>query len=196
MDNPRPNEPLKDLLLRRERELVEQIASLRNELEPRESELTEVRQAMVAIGLSPRGALSGTIVPNPPPGGWAGALSARFLPQKNSFADIQGSPPALLSSVEQPTIKQLVFRSFTDHFHDGATPAELRAHIRDTYGREIDRTSMSPQLARMRDEGILVPPMGTPDEGKWRLNLRGTIEDAAARAAEEPRKRDWYSPKK
>jgi hypothetical protein len=70
------------------------------------------------------------------------------------------------------TIKQLVIRALTDHFHDGATPAELRAYILNAYGREITRGSMGPQIARLQEEGTIEQPPGLLNEGKWKLTHR------------------------
>jgi hypothetical protein len=48
----------------------------------------------------------------------------------------------------------------------GATTMEIRDFIKDNFGRDIDRASLSPTLSRMRDEGHLKGP----DSGnKWRL---------------------------
>jgi len=64
-------------------------------------------------------------------------------------------------SNEKPTI----VTALTSHFHDGATPAELRTFIKDVFGREIDRTSMSPQLTRLREDGVV-----EQKDMKWRLS--------------------------
>ena len=54
-------------------------------------------------------------------------------------------------SNEKPTI----VTALTSHFHDGATSAELRTFIKDVFDREIDRTSMSPRLTRLREDGVV-----------------------------------------
>jgi hypothetical protein len=56
-------------------------------------------------------------------------------------------------------------------YHDGATLAELRDYMNITMGRDIDRTSISPQLTRLREDGILVQL----DDGKWCLKSRSFI---------------------
>jgi len=70
-------------------------------------------------------------------------------------------------SNEKLTIKAMILTALSAHFHDGATPAELRTFIKDVFGREIDRTSMSPQLARLREEGAV-----EQSDTKWRLSER------------------------
>jgi hypothetical protein len=109
------------------------------------------------------------------------ALIENSVARKNikamTFNEALASLTTPQSETPVETIKQLVLRALIDHFHDGATPLELRTYIRDAYGREIDRTSMGPQLSRMRDEGVLIQPLGLLNEGKWRLSPRSTIHD-------------------
>jgi hypothetical protein len=83
--------------------------------------------------------------------------------QQTDNAPISGVPP----SNEKLTIKSMIVTALTSHFHDGATPAELRTFIKDVFSREIDRTSMSPQLARLREDGAV-----EQRDMKWRLSER------------------------
>jgi hypothetical protein len=79
-----------------------------------------------------------------------------------------GNPPlAVPSSNEKLTIKSMILTALNSHFDNGATPAELRTFIKDVFGREIDRTSMSPQLARLRENGAIEQV-----DMKWRLSER------------------------
>jgi hypothetical protein len=196
MNDRRPNETLHAYLQRRERELIHQIAAFRGELAPRERELTEVRQAMSAVGLKTGNALTDMLVLSED--GLAKEVTNFVECKRVSNTLIENSVPraftfneamAAQSETSVETIKQLVLRAFTDHFHDGATPLELRTYINDAYGREIDRTSMGPQLSRMRDEGVLIQPLGTLDEGKWRLKLDDIIQNALDTSAENKPKR-------
>jgi hypothetical protein len=50
----------------------------------------------------------------------------------------------------------------------------LRAFIKDVFDRDIERTSMSPQLARLREDGAI-----EQDNMKWRLSARSTQGGAA-----------------
>src|SRR5260370_42160124 len=108
----------------------------------------------------------------PPPMTLAEALGAsssvNALAQRNRNANIPPIPSTLsaliAASDDGLTIKQLILRALADHFHDGATPAELRAYILDAYGREISRGSMGPQIVRLFEEGLIEQP----SDGKWK----------------------------
>jgi hypothetical protein len=78
--------------------------------------------------------------------------------------------------VEGPTIKQMIVSALTDLFHEGASPVELRDYMQMTLGRDVDRNSISPQLARLREQGIVEQLTG-PNEGKWKLVLRGVSDE-------------------
>jgi hypothetical protein len=54
-------------------------------------------------------------------------------------------------------MKQLVRKALSEHFVNGATANELLAHFRDVYGRsDVVRTSLSPQLSRLKQEGDII----------------------------------------
>jgi hypothetical protein len=179
MTDQRPNESLHAYLKRRERELLHQITAIRGELAPRESELIEVRRAMAAVGLKPGNALTDLLIPPE-----EGTVRYDYATELASFLPVGAANNATIGLSEQPTIKQLILRALSDQFREGATPAQLRTYIRDAYGREIDRTSMGPQLSRLRDEGLIEQLIGMLNEGKWMLKLRGTIEDAVNQSEE------------
>ena len=155
-----PDETLHSFLERRERELTHQLAALRSQIESKQRELAEIQR------------VRGTRAPSPPSPSeistWQAAAdvakeAVKQLIQQTDVPPVGGVPP----SNEKPTIKSMIVTALTSHFHDGATPAELRTFIKDVFGREIDRTSMSPQLARLR-EGGAVEQSGM----KWRLSER------------------------
>jgi hypothetical protein len=150
-----PDETISELLPRRERELIRQIVVLRGRLAPLENELNEVRKAMEAIGL-PRS----------------------YAEELKPFLENPTEPPNILEmdnvlseqnilGVAAPTIKQMILAALRSHFHKGATPTELREYIKTAYDRDVDRNSISPQLARLRDDK-LVEQYGFGD-GKWKL---------------------------
>jgi hypothetical protein len=76
--------------------------------------------------------------------------------------------------------------------------------MRNAYGRDVDRNSISPQLTRLRDEGLVQNTNALT--GKWEIVLRGTLEEAAAEIERKnvnaltpnPRAKRWYGepPKK
>jgi len=157
-------EDLAAFLKRRERTLIQQAAALRGMLAPKEEELARVRKAMEAVGVKPDyvEALRPFLDPNRNP--YSPALDDSYNPY--AITDRAGTP--LPAFVESMTIKEMILRALADHFRDGATPSELRDYIRTAYGREVDRNSISPQLARLREEGIVMQPHHPPT-GKWSL---------------------------
>jgi DNA-binding transcriptional ArsR family regulator len=186
------SEGLEAYLRRRERELIQQTAALRGLLAPKEKELTDVRQAMNAIGLPPS-----------------------YVDELRPFLDGDQDEPAYVYNSEEDTtalqalaesltIKEMILRALNDHFHQGATPSELSEYMRTAYRRDIDRNSISPQLARLREEGLVQNTNAL--SGKWEIVLRGTITDAITETekqnlnalASSPRSRRWYGnpPKK
>ena len=153
-----PDETLHSFLERRERELTHQLAALRGEIESKQRELAEIQRV--------RGTLASPLPPEA--GTWQMAAdlakeAVKRLIQQTDVAPVGGVPP----SNEKPTIKSMIVTALTSHFHDGATPAELRTFIKDVFSREIDRTSMSPQLARLREDGAV-----EQRDMKWRLSER------------------------
>ena len=170
------DEALPDYLKRRERELVQQTAALRGMLAPKEKELAEVRQAMQAVGIQRS---------------YADELRP-FLDQdqQNPYGILNQNPYTPLPLLSQSmTIKEMILRALNDHFREGATPSELRDYMSTAYGREIDRNSISPQLARLREEGVIMQS-NHPSDGKWRLipgkELRADLLAAAEKLAWTP----------
>jgi hypothetical protein len=201
-------ENLRDYLVRRHSELEKQIAALRGQLTAKETEQADVRKAMAAVGMAGTAFLAyvddqsvltisqGQEIP-------AGSALAGAALAGSALAGASAAPPL--------TIKQMILHALNDHFHEGATPAELRDYIRVAYGREVDKKSISPQLARLRDEGYIQQPPGMLNEGKWQLCIRGkqiavgeaingaTQQedddlDARAKSASRAQRHGWYDP--
>jgi hypothetical protein len=176
-DPPASGEPLRDFLIRRDRELTQQIAALRGQLAVKEKDQVEIRKAMTAVGLYAE-QLRPMVDNDPlalsynnPLALSRGGVLVGALSQMNSAH----TPPALalsspvLTAGTPLTIKEMILNALKDHFREGATPADLRGYIRVAYGREIDRNSISPQLARLREEGVVEQMLGLLNEGKWQL---------------------------
>lgn len=73
------------------------------------------------------------------------------------------------------TIKQLVRKALDEHFQDGATAKEMLHLFENVYGRgDIARTSLSPQLSRLREDGIIFR-----NGHVWRLRQTRPDEKAA-----------------
>jgi hypothetical protein len=182
MDDPRPHvllseeEPLADYLKRRERELMQHAAAIRSTLAPVESQLEDVRRAMKAIGVQPG-----------------------YVEQLLPYLDQSEAKPGILNSplyIESLTIKEMVLRALSEHFNEGATPSELSEYMRRSYRRDVDRNSISPQLARLREEGLVENTNAL--SGKWQLTLRGSLTDTMSEIdrAHSARRRRWYGPEK
>lgn len=137
------NPTVRDFLPHREQELMQEIEVLRKRLVPKEQELAEVRKAMTALGLINE----------------AAGVANRIIPAPTQVATLVTTPL---------TIKQMILGALRDHFHDGASPVELSAYMRTEYGREVDRNSISPQLARLRQDRAVEQTGGAADP-KWKL---------------------------
>jgi hypothetical protein len=118
-------ERIVDTLVRAENDLARKVQALRSELAPLEKELAEVRLALAAVS------------PEDPPG------LLRLL----EHSDEQPSAYAYM------TMKQLALHVLREQFPSGATAADMLAFIANAYDRRIERTSFSPQLTRLREEG-------------------------------------------
>jgi hypothetical protein len=159
-------ETLRDFLARRERELTHQIAALQGQIAPKELELAEIKQALAALPLnisySAQVALEAASLDIGGPT-YTPSIGPHQLPLGLQFGTM--------------TIKELVLQALSDQFPDGATAAQIREFVRDAYGRAIDQNSLRPQLARMKDEGMLENLPGLLNQGKWKLALRGVTAD-------------------
>jgi hypothetical protein len=159
LSSQQPDETLAEFLDRRERELTHRLAALQGEMTPIEAELAQIRRAKTAVQTLPTfNALAGT--------GYAGPLM-NFLSagnRKKSSAELAAETLAgQAGRYLHMTIKELIVRALLDNFREGASPAQLREFIRDAYGREIDRSSLSPQLSRLKAAGVVTQPNALAD---------------------------------
>jgi len=105
--------------------------------------------------------------------------SIAALSQLNSAHTPPSDPLAELAKIisEPPpptmTIKQMIMAALRDHFHNGASPTELRDYMRAVYAKDVDRNSISPQLTRLREQGAV--DMLT--DGKWKISKMGRMYD-------------------
>jgi hypothetical protein len=169
-------ETVYELLDRRQRELTHEIAALSGEIDARKTELAHVESAKRQIdlmggndaarfGKPKHGAIEGV-------GAKGVAAEIESAPQSSGierFADGVFATDSGLRKTAQTvkqatdlyrslqfkhlTIKELIIKALNDHFANGATAGELREFIRNAYGRDIDRSSLTPQLSRLKDEG-------------------------------------------
>jgi hypothetical protein len=162
--NPNTDDTLRSFLERRERELTHQVAALRAEMESKKNELAEIRAVRAALAPSvPTPAVPAPAAPPPVPdtSTFDVAADQSRAAAENWRAASVGHPmqqgqSVLIGGVPQKrTIKSMILTALTSHFDDGATLAELRTFIKDVFGQDIDRTSISPQLARLREDGAV-----------------------------------------
>jgi hypothetical protein len=139
---------VRDLLTDHEADLVGRLKALRDQIIPLERELAEVRRARSAVSMIDYGPEQTQILF--PTKGEAGG-PASLPPQPVRDLNPPRSPYARL------TIKQLVRKALTEQFERGATANELLDFFTDAWGRsDIARTSLSPQLSRLKTEGEII----------------------------------------
>jgi len=140
-NQPASKEPtFNEFVRRRHWSLSKEANGIMASLTPKEQELENVQAAMQKLGVP------GAIV----------RLDA-----------LPGSGVTVELGVEAPTIKELILDALRTHFRHGATGTELSEHFLNVHGRNHDRTSISPQLTRLREEGIVEQVPGS--DGKWIL---------------------------
>tara|TARA_Y100000588_G_scaffold324806_1_gene358178 strand:+ start:179 stop:742 length:564 start_codon:yes stop_codon:yes gene_type:complete len=57
--------------------------------------------------------------------------------------------------IQKMTLKQLVVKALKEHFQNGATANQLLDLFERKWGRQIMRTSLSPQLSRLKNDNII-----------------------------------------
>lgn len=181
-----PTEPLPVYLERRERELTEQIATLRKNLEPRERELAEVcrMRASLAASQTLAGEAVAALEQKSSNALFNLAVGPNTFPQAGMLA-------GLLGSGENLTIKEKIVRALRDHFSLGARPTDLRNFIKEAYGDDIPLTSLSPQLSRLREEGTITQTTTRDGEARWIMQPTNALamlyEQSKQDAAKTPR---------
>lgn len=131
----------------REKLLESEIAKLRGQIAPLERELFEVRIAQRAVGRHSREPLQLPLMSadgRSSVDDEAASLWKQYLSVKAE---------RLLSPYARLTIKQLVLKALEEQFPSGATAQQLLELFASAWGREeVVRTSLSPQLSRLKAE--------------------------------------------
>ena len=169
---PPVNETLEQFLDRREKELLARVSALRGQLNPAEAELAQIQQMKAVIFGATPGALSGAnhLLPQrnhnslmEPALGVVRAADLSAISDLNSFSPLSTSTGLgypWLSSVNPrfatATIKELVIQALLDGFPNGGNMMEIRDFIRAGYGREIQPSSLRPQMHRLKADKVLV----------------------------------------
>lgn len=158
-------ETLRQFLDRRERELAAQISALRGQLEPKEAELTQVRQMKALMTIAGSAALEAHAehasqgVAPPLSSGSTEGVANRPIGVRPGPGPHPLDPPQVQAAInerfKEMTIKELVIQALLDHFPTGASAALIRDFIRDAYERVIQPSSLRPQLRRLQLSGIL-----------------------------------------
>lgn len=136
-----------------EADIMMRIDPVRKELSILERELADVRKAKNALnsdGLVMRVVGIGDMK-RTPARAFGGGEPRDLSPPPSPYAKL--------------TMKQLVRKALGEQFRNGATAIELLDFFRDAWGRDdVIRTSLSPQLSRLKREGVI-----TLEGMTWRL---------------------------
>jgi hypothetical protein len=163
---------LRQLLDEYERDILMRMDPVRKELAILERDLADVRKAKNAIESESGGRLVMRLL---------STSEIMRPPRAGSYGGGEDGPPrnAPPSPYAKLTMKQLVRKALGEHFPNGATAAELLDFFANAWGRnDIVRTSLSPQLSRLKQEGIIIL------RGKTWF-LAGTNETLALQAPEK-----------
>jgi hypothetical protein len=126
-----------------ERSLEKRLKELRDQIIPLERELMEVRRARGALTLSYYGPEQ-TQIDFAAPGEQTSVKASAS----------SGKPQSPYLAL---TIKNLVRKALSEQFERGATANQLLEFFENAWGRgDIARTSLSPQLSRLKRDGQIV----------------------------------------
>lgn len=192
---PISDETTLQFLTRRKGELSAQIAALRGQLVPKETELIDVNRMLGEITPGSKEANAKVYIPSPEDRELAGKVLEQFrkgpssadvirtaIEAMNRAAQIAPSPEikqayekflaflegigrAAKTKFEGSTIKELVVQALIDDFPNGGKASEIRDFIRAGYGRDIDAASLRPQMHRLKADKVL-----TQDGEIWNLD--------------------------
>jgi hypothetical protein len=142
-------ENLYSFLLRRERELTHRIAALQGQLLPLERELAEIKRTSADVQASTHG--------QPVAGSLETVVGLPPLKNKNYAATLLAAASNVITDQQYAamTIKELVIQALLDAFPDGGTPAQIREFISNAYAREIEPSSLRPQMHRLKADGVI-----------------------------------------
>jgi hypothetical protein len=164
MDNG-STESTRDILDRRERELMDKASKLRDQLAPIEKDLADIRRAKAALGMN--------VAHSPPTDLMVNFATKKFDAKALAGQTLAGQTLAGgYDPFERLTIKGLVIKALDEHFREGATTQQLSDFFRDAWGRNIERASLSPQLSRLQGDGAI-----TRVGELWRILPRGVSEE-------------------
>ncbi|WP_029004006.1 hypothetical protein [Azorhizobium doebereinerae] len=150
-------ETLADFIIRRRREIAEAQDRLRVELDALDKEFEQIDKAARAAGIEEN------------------AIATERYRENNGFFAVERTRQKV---VAEKTIKEAVVEILKDAGH-GMTALEILPKVNQRLGVDYPRTSLSPQLSRLKADGILVR-----DGIAWSLAQAPQTEKAPTAAAE------------
>jgi hypothetical protein len=134
-------------LSEREQKLKAELAALRARIAPIERELFEIALAQKAVGSVVAEPFQAPLFQTGPDEHVDDEAAELWKEYKRVLAERTANPYFKL------TIKELVLKALNEQFHSGASAQELLEFFESAWGRDdIPRTSLSPQLSRLRAE--------------------------------------------
>lgn len=124
--------------------IVSRKAELRRQIDAAQAELSELDQAEKAIGTVHEASVALGLVTEVDTAGRIGALKGTIsLPRFTARGTLR-----------KATIQTMIVDVLRD-FPGGLEALEIVRHIRERYGRDVPRTSLSPQLSRLKTDGVI-----------------------------------------
>jgi hypothetical protein len=155
-------ESLREFLDRRERELLIELAPAENQVLAIKAELAEIHHAKASLEAT---AIQLEVHKGSFGFGSIGELKPSF--GLGGIVDLGLADGPLPVRQERLSIKQMILMVLEQDVkfrRYGATASEIRESIKNGFGREIEGTSLSPQLSRLRDDGYV-----DVHENRWKL---------------------------
>ena len=141
---------LRSYLERRQKQLETEIEGLRAQVAPLERELFEIRVARAACQKRSTEPLQQQLFSKDEGVTTTAEAEGLWLQYQQMKADRLSSPYFKL------TIKQLVVKALLEQFTNGATAGQLLELFARGWDRDdVVRTSLSPQLSRLRQDGVI-----------------------------------------
>jgi len=138
---------IRTYLVDREERLKAELAALRERIAPLERELFEVRVAQKAVGQSSSEPFQAPLF-QIASDSHVDIGAAKIWQQYQEIKARRAANPYFRS-----TIKELILKALVEQFPSGATAHQMLEFFGTAWGREdIERTSLSPQLSRLKSE--------------------------------------------
>lgn len=139
---------VREMLDEHEREITAKLKALRDQITPLEQELLDVRMAKAALQRDAAAAREPQL---------ALAKPDMLRVHDAVSATVVRTTDATRSPYFRFTIKELVLKALAEHFPQGATAIQMLDLFANVWGRgDIVRTSLSPQLSRLKDENRIL----------------------------------------